>query len=131
MKTTIHNKAIAARFKELRTQHLKLTAIQMAEAIGVSQSRISKIESAGLSVPNSIITILVTKFDVNRDWLLDKVGQPIDKKGKKSSLVKAMTLQDTVDGLKTEVLILSKNLNKAWEIIERLNRDVESIMNKK
>lgn len=62
------------RFKELRS-FLNLSQEQMGEAIGLSKSGISNIESGARNVTEKHIKLLSITFNVNEDWLRLGNGQ--------------------------------------------------------
>lgn len=130
MKTPKHDMAIAARFKEFRKKYISKNSIEAAEEIGITQSRVSRIESGEQPVTMPIIKVLNKKYSLNIEWLLKNIGGPVDKATKSNTLEKSMALQNKVHELITQVQILSVNQTKLWNIVEQQEKTIEDLKNK-
>ena len=125
-----HDMAIAGRFKFFRKKFIDNHSKYAAEKLGIAQSRISGIENGIHPVSAPLIKILQVKFQLNRDWLLDNIGDPQKKEVKpKPTSLFLLELDSKITALSTEVIVLSKNLDKAWEIIEQQGKLIEKLRN--
>ena len=66
-----------SRIKEIRKEN-KLTQIEFANMIGLSQSGVSWIEREGSNVDNSVIKSISKTFHVTEEWLLTGKGEKYD-----------------------------------------------------
>lgn len=127
-----HDMAIAGRFKFFRKKFIDNHSRLAGEKLGIAQSRISGIENGINPVSAPLIKIMQNKFHLNRDWLLDNVGDPQKKDVKPKPTALFLTeLDSKITELSTEVLVLSKNLDRAWQIIEQQGKLIEQLRNKK
>ncbi|RZJ92441.1 MAG: XRE family transcriptional regulator [Chryseobacterium sp.] len=126
MKTSQIDLGIANRFKEFRKKHVANNMNDASTLLSLAKSQISRVERGEEQLKVATINIMVKKFGLNREWLLDNVGNPIKKdSSKKTGLMTSIEMGDRIDKLTTEVLVLSKNLQKAWDIIERHEKEIE------
>ena len=126
-----HDLGIASRFKEFRKKHVANNMNGAAEVLGISKSTIGRIEQGEDPIPLKVITLLQRKFNLNRDWLLESRGNPVKAESKSRPTINILEdLNNRIDGLTTEVLILSKNLNKAWDLIEQQGKLIEQLRKK-
>lgn len=65
---------IQTRFKELR-KCLNLTQTELAESIGVTRGVIANIELGRVPPRTGLLQMIVEKYKVNKDWLIDGVGE--------------------------------------------------------
>lgn len=65
---------IQTRFKELR-KCLNLTQTELAESIGVTRGVIANIELGRVPPRAGLLQMIVEKYKVNKDWLIDGVGE--------------------------------------------------------
>jgi transcriptional regulator with XRE-family HTH domain len=122
---------IAGRFKEFRKKYVANNMNDAAEVMGISKSTIGRIEQGEDPIPLKVITLLQKKFNLNRDWLLESRGNPVKDNAKpKNTITYLEDINSRIDSLATEVLILNKNLNKAWQIIEQQGHLIEQLRNK-
>ncbi|MFC4213490.1 hypothetical protein ACFOWA_20015 [Pedobacter lithocola] len=116
----------AQRFRIFRKKFINNNSATAAKDLSIAQSRISGIESGKFPIGPPLIKLLEQKYQLNKYWLLDNIGVP--QKGEQKTRPTPLLISelgDKIDKLTTEVLVLSKNLDRAWQIIERLNKELE------
>ena len=121
----------AQRFRFFRKKFIDNNSAIASKALNIPQSRISGIENGKFPIAQPLIKLLEEKYQLNKYWLLDNTGVP--QKGEQKTRPTPLILSelgDKVDKLTTEVLVLSKNLDRAWQIIERLDKELEKLKNK-
>lgn len=123
------DKAVQERFKRFRKKYVSNNGRTAAELLNTDQSTISKIENGERKVSDKILTAMIKKFNLNREWLLDGTGAPVahEKQAKPINYLEA--LSNRIDALTTEVKILDSNLNQAWKIIEAQGKLIEKLQN--
>lgn len=123
----IIDKAVADRFKRFRKKYVANSGLEASKLLKVNQSDISRIENGERKISDKTINILIKEFKLNREWLLDGKGSPqlSDKPQKPINYLEV--LSSRVDALTIEMKILSKNLDKAFEIIEAQGRLIEQL----
>ena len=120
----------AQRFRIFRKQYIDNNSATASTHLGIPQSRISGIESGKFPISQPLINKLESMYNLNKYWLLDNTGTPLkgEVKSRPTPLVLS-ELGDKVDQLTTQVLILTSNLDRAWKIIERLDKEIEKLSN--
>ena len=114
-----YDKGIANRFTEFRKTYVAKTQSEAAPIFGIGQSRLSYIEKAVNRVPDEIIKFLEKEYNMNVNWLISG-EKPVLKteREKKNTLTTTLEMNDRIDKLNQQVLILTKNLERAFGIIE-------------
>jgi DNA-binding XRE family transcriptional regulator len=75
----MYESSIGGKINTLRTKVYMLTQKEFADMIQVSHAHISKIESNKDSPSNSLLTVILNKFNVNEDWINDSVGDSFSR----------------------------------------------------
>jgi len=128
IKVTRYDKAMANRFVELRKNHLNQTQKECAEALGLPQSRLSYIEGAVQGISPELIKKLEHLYNINPKWLL--IGEkPVfkNKKEKSNTIIDVSAINDRIDKLVKEVIILNKNLDRAYELISNQQKEIDRL----
>jgi len=128
MKTPRHDMAVAARFKEFRIKHISKNSIEAGEKLGIPQSRISRIENGEQPVTVALTKEMVKKYSLNRDWLIDNLGNMIKTdRSKKTGLESSIQMGDRIDALNTKIRLLEANLNNAYKVIETIQKRLDRL----
>lgn len=123
-----HDVGMAKRFKDFRKQYIDNNQKHAADLMGIPQSRVSYIENGANPITTEIIKHLEERYKLNPKWLLNGEKPILKTETDKSNTLKnTISLNDRIDRLTQEVLILTKNLTKAWSIIERQESEINSI----
>lgn len=121
-----HDLAVAARLKQFRKLFVDNHMDIAAPLLEISRGKLGNMESGETAVDVKVINLLQKKYGLNRDWLMDGKGNMrSNDTRKKTGLMGTIEMGDRIDKLTTEILILTKNLNKAWQIIERHEREID------
>ena len=110
------------RFKELR-KALKLKQGELAESLTISQGHTSDIENGRKAVSDRIIEILVLKYNVNANWILDGQGEMFKKMNRKEEISNfAVELfREEEDSFKNRLISVLASLNEnEWEVLENI-----------
>lgn len=78
---------IGDRLKYLRKYLLKLTQSELGEKIGVTGFTISDIEKGKRKLTDRNLTAICDKFNVNKDWLENGIGEPFKEISRKSQIM--------------------------------------------
>lgn len=126
-----HDLGIAQRFKEFRKKHVDNNIKLAGPILGISKSKLSDIENGKNAMDMGVVKLLQKNHKLNESWLIRGEGNMLaDDTTKKSSLQRSIEMGDRINALSAEVLILSKNLNRAWQIIERHEKEIERLSKK-
>lgn len=114
-----YDKGMANRFTEFRKTYVAKTQLEAAPIFGIGQSRLSYIEKGVNRIPDELIKFLEKEYNMNINWLISG-EKPVlkDAKEKKNTLTTTIDLNDRIDKLSQQVLILTKNLERAFGVIE-------------
>jgi transcriptional regulator with XRE-family HTH domain len=112
---------INLRVKELRDA-LELNQEQFGNAIGLSKSGISSIESGSRNVTDKHIKLLVMSFNVNEVWLRYGTGELFDKLSRDEELAINIgkIMANESEFAKNAFLALSRLTPTEWDLIEDL-----------
>lgn len=101
---------------------------EMAELLGVSQSTVSNIIRGQTNPTAKVWDMLITKYNLNTDWVFEGTGSPVMKKeGKPTKLVTDIgELQTRIDKLENTIKILTANNNQLYKMVEALEKRIES-----
>lgn len=108
----------------------KLTQIEFADRIGITQGTLSGIEKGNVSVSNQNIIAICREFDINESWLRNGVGEMQVEFDENEMLAKAVAkaLKDEDDFTRNMFIEISKwtkeereIMKKAIKIIKRSN----------
>lgn len=72
-----NNLSLGERVKYVRKE-TKQKQLEFAESLGISQSHLSGIEKNSVKPSLTIIKLICNKYNINEDWLLNGIGEPID-----------------------------------------------------
>lgn len=99
---------------------------EAADLLGVSQSTISNVFLGNRAPSSTIWNTLVTKYNLNQDWLVNGVGNPVRKKEEeKTTLVKDLSaLNVKITKLEKLMERYEANQNHLFKVIERLEKRV-------
>jgi transcriptional regulator with XRE-family HTH domain len=104
------------RIKQLRTL-LKMTQVNFAKQIHISQGSLGEIETGFRNVNDRIIQLICTQFNVNKNWLKTGKGGMFDKEKPDIGLENLIEIYKKLD--KT----LQKYLLEQSELLLKLNNE--------
>ncbi|MCZ4244918.1 hypothetical protein [Pedobacter punctiformis] len=120
--------ATAKRLREFRKEFVDNNVDNAGPMLNISKAKLNRMENGENAIDVNVVKILKTKYNLNQAWLFDNKGnKQIKDISKKTSLTTSIELGDRLDSMKTEILILTKNLNRAWEIIERHEKTIDRL----
>ncbi|MFI5453546.1 helix-turn-helix domain-containing protein [Pedobacter sp. UC225_61] len=126
-----HNLGIAGRFQTFRKKYISRSGVEAAKELNISQAGISRMENGIDPINSEIIKKLIDKFQLNKQWLLDNIGSPINKAGKlKPTPLLLSEIMDREQALITEVAILKKNFSKLWDVVEHQGKEIDRLNEK-
>ena len=104
--------SIKDRVKLLRTT-LKLSQEEFGRRIYVSQSLLTEIESGNRKVHDRIIQLIVSEYNVNKDWLLTESGDMFSAPPPDIKKMQLLEIFNELDSMLQDYLLLqSKELLK-------------------
>lgn len=132
MKSKFNNEkydlGIAQRFKTFRKKYISNNGYEAAKLLDMSQSTISRMEHGEYRINADTLKLLIKKFNLNRDWLIDNTGQPLmSDKESKSTIVDINDLKDKTDALLNEISMLNKSHGKLWSIVEQQGKAIDDL----
>lgn len=126
--TKLYDLGMAERFKTFRKKYISTNGYDAAKELGLSQTTISRFERGLYRINADLIKLLAEKYKLNRDWLIDNKGEPlITDKERKSTIVDINKLKDQTDALTNELMIMNKNQNKLWDIVEQQGKAIDAL----
>ena len=111
---------IEMRIRQLR-KTLDLTQQEFAEKIGIKRNTIANYETGRNEPVDSVIALICRKFNVNKDWLRTREGEPFVPINKEQQLMNwAKSVFNPKDGdFKRRFVTMLMNLNEnEWKLIE-------------
>jgi len=124
-----HDMPMANRFKEFRKAYIDKSSVVTAQKLEMAQSNISYMERGMAPISSSTIKLMEKEYNLNPRWLL--YGEKPVLKGKvekTNTILDVGFLNNRIDTLATEMEILRANLNHAWDIIERQQKQIDTIL---
>lgn len=125
-----HDMGIAERFRAFRKKHVSNSINNAAPLLGISKSTINRIENGLFPVTVALLKRLQSKFNLNREWLIENQGNPLNGEKKTALVTNISELGDKLDAAIGEIAILNKNLTKLWGIVETQSNLIEELRNK-
>jgi transcriptional regulator with XRE-family HTH domain len=100
---------------------------ESAKALGLSQPSMSNLLSGKRAPTHKVWSTLITKYNMNQDWLMNGKGNPIAKPEKdKSPLLTDLTaLNVQIVKMERRLQIYEVNQNFLFEVIDKLEKRLE------
>jgi len=115
---------IGERTKLLRKE-LGLTLEKFGEAVGLKKNTLSTIENGKSNLTEQTIILICKEFNVNREWLLNGVGEMFNKSDDTlRSLVENISSCADNDIKKRFLKAVAKLTPEQWELVEKLVDDI-------
>ena len=70
---------VAERLKYLREEVLEISLAQLGEKIGITKGAVHQIEKGMVNLSEKNCSAICSAFCVNKNWLLNGVGDPLDR----------------------------------------------------
>lgn len=100
---------IANRISKIRAE-LELTQTDFAEKLNISKSAVSHMERGERAVTDRTLADICEKFNVNRGWLVDGVGEPFAEP-ETQSLLDLLSKEYNLDCLDIEIMRTYLNMS--------------------
>lgn len=111
--------SISIRLKELRKKHLNgISQDKFADKIGTTGAAISRYESGGRAIPNTIILAICREFNVNEAWLREGKGEPFNETQQPTDFD---ILQEMVSNAGANEMILA--IMRCWVRLDQRQRE--------
>lgn len=108
---------IFERIRKLRKDVLHMTQKEFAESIKISRSNLGNIETEKVAVTNRVIYDICEKHNINRDWIVDGIGNIFTDRG--NSLDNEVSFREGI------LKILSEMDKSDWETLEKIYRQIK------
>lgn len=110
-KSTIMKKTVNTRIKELRT-HMSLTQQEFSTLVGMTNTHLSRVEN-GENVPHkSTIDQVIQKTGVNKDWLVNGIGELTISEVAKQEHSNCQTKDVLISHLKEQLAFMKEDYDK-------------------
>jgi len=110
---------LAKRFKHFRKLQ-KLTQMEFAEKIHISQAMIVRYENATHLINTEVIKTLHTVFGMSYDWFFEGMGKPTDKPEKRS-------ITTDINDIKTDNSLFESRLKQLEQQVKTLTRELYAL----
>jgi transcriptional regulator with XRE-family HTH domain len=114
---------IGERIKILRN-NLGLTLDEFGEKIGLKKATLSKIENNLSGSTEQTIILICKEYNVNREWLLNGVGEMFNNDDTLKSLIENISSCADSDIKKRFLKAVAKLTPEQWELVEKLVDDI-------
>lgn len=127
-----HDLGAANRLSEVRKKILKMKQVKLAEILGFPQTNLSAMENGSRRISMNILLQLEKDYGINPQYIINgKTPKVIGEKEKSTTLSNTMQMNDKIDRLIKEVMVLTRNLDAAWKLIENQERRISELESKK
>lgn len=123
--------AIITRFIRFREKHIAEKQEDAAKELKISWSTLWRYEKGETGIPTKVVKLLQERYKLNPEWLLTGKGKDQVDAKPRTLTTDIGDLRDIIDQLTTQVQILTANQNRAWDVIERQQKEIEALKNDK
>jgi transcriptional regulator with XRE-family HTH domain len=112
-----HNKYISARFQTFRKRCVAKTQLEAGKKLGVSQSKISDLESSNIHPDINMLIIMYKDYGLNINWLATGDGDMMVNTQEKFN-------SPTISELLVEIEVLKRTPELLQSVISELRNDI-------
>lgn len=111
------------RIRYLRKEILHMTQEEFAKSIKISRSNLGNIETGTVSITERVLSDICDVHDVNIDWLINDIGNPIREKTRTEKITDfaADILKDEEESFRRRLIEALADLEiEEWELLEKI-----------
>jgi len=122
-----HDMSRAKRLAEVRSKYIHKNQGEANTMLGLSRGVISTLERGQISITVRFLEKLIP-YGINPNYVLHgELPKKLDENVKTNTLLDVKSLSNRIDKLELVTKILTGNLDKAWQLIERHEKTIDEL----